>query len=87
MIFAERMGVLVIDKIKRKLGCGICEEEEDPLELVLWSHRKNETVDDFDAILMDYDDVMGMGAVCLACILKLREIKVPPIGEKPTARA
>jgi len=83
LIFAEHTAHLLLDKIKEKLGCGICKSENDPQELALWHHEQQRLMADDDAILLPHEEVLDMGAVCLSCIIRVREIKSPPIARLP----
>jgi hypothetical protein len=80
MIFAEKTAHLLLAKIKEKIGCSICKNQNDPLELMLWDHENTTEVDDEEVILMKHEDVLGMSGVCLECIIRVREIEVPKIG-------
>jgi hypothetical protein len=84
LTFAEKTGLLLLDKIKTKLGCAICTTNHDPLDLTFWSASRNGPVDDHKALLMQHDDVLNLGVVCLDCIIKVQELKVPPIRRMPT---
>jgi len=83
MIFAQKAGYLLLEEMKKSSGCQLCKRQNDPLELTFYG--KQGPLDDDDVILMDWNKVVGgPGIVCLACIIKIKALKIPPIRRKPT---
>jgi hypothetical protein len=80
LTFAEKTAHLLLAKIKEKIGCAICKNQNDPLELMFWDHENTAEVDDTYVILMKHEDVLAMSGVCLDCIIRVRGIEVPKIG-------
>jgi len=79
LCFAENAGHLLIDKIKAKSGCSICERENDPAELIFWSLKIGGPVDDKDANLMHHADVLDLGVACLDCVVHTLQLEIPPL--------
>jgi hypothetical protein len=71
------------DKIKVSTGCGICGADDLLAENLEWYDLQEQCVSDNDIMLMlPYDTALDrMSVVCLDCVIAIRNIKVPTIGE------
>ena len=71
------------DKIKVTAGCGICEADDFVVEELEWYDNEKQCISNNDAmILMPFDTVLArMSVVCLSCVISIRNITVPTIGE------
>lgn len=72
------------DQIKRVSGCGVCGADDLLAEELEWYDTEKQRMSNNDAmILMPYNTVLTrMSVVCLTCVIALRDIKIPAIGEK-----